>query len=118
MGPKKSSYLSTIARSLYVCLFQFPRFVVDCLLLSLCSAVGQLVIFYTIATFGAVVFAIMMTVRQCLAILLSCIIYHHYISWTGVFGVFLVFSAVFLRIYCNQRIKVIKKKLENDVLKV
>lgn len=91
-------------------MYQYPRFVIDCLLLSLCSAIGQLVIFYTIATFGAVVFAIIMTVRQCLAILLSCLIYHHYISWFGVFGVFLVFLAVFLRIYCNHRVNMKKRK--------
>lgn len=93
-------------------MFKFPRFVFDCLLLSVCSAVGQLVIFYTIATFGAVVFAIIMTIRQGLAILLSCLIYHHHISAAGIFGVVLVFVAVFLRIYCNQRIRLIRKRAQ------
>lgn len=36
----------------------------DCIVLSVSSAVGQLFIFYTISKFGAVVFTIMMTVRQ------------------------------------------------------
>lgn len=93
-------------------LLQFPRFVLDCLLLSACSAVGQLVIFYTIATFGAVMFAIIMTIRQGLAILLSCMIYHHDISATGIFGVCLVFLAVFLRIYCNQRVRLIRNRTQ------
>ncbi|CAG2055716.1 unnamed protein product [Timema podura] len=89
-------------------LFQFPKFMLDCVILSLCSACGQLFIFYTIATFGPVVFVIIMTIRQLLAILLSCLIYHHYISAMGIAGVIIVFVAVFLRIYCNQRLKAIK----------
>lgn len=36
----------------------------DCLVLSVCSAAGQLFIYYTIATFGPVVFVIVMTIRQ------------------------------------------------------
>jgi solute carrier family 35 (adenosine 3'-phospho 5'-phosphosulfate transporter), member B2 len=43
---------------------QHPKFVIDCIILSISSAIGQLFIFYTISTFGAVVFTIMMTVRQ------------------------------------------------------
>jgi adenosine 3'-phospho 5'-phosphosulfate transporter B2 len=45
-------------------MFQFPKFVFDCLILSVCSAAGQLFIYYTIATFGPVVFVIIMTIRQ------------------------------------------------------
>nr|CAD7198915.1 unnamed protein product [Timema douglasi] len=89
-------------------MIQFPKFMLDCVILSLCSACGQLFIFYTIATFGPVVFVIIMTIRQLLAILLSCLIYHHYISAMGIAGVIIVFVAVFLRIYCNQRLKAIK----------
>lgn len=40
------------------------KFVFDCVILSISSAVGQLFIFYTIATFGPVVFTIIMTARQ------------------------------------------------------
>ena len=41
-----------------------PQFVMHCVVLSISSAVGQLFIFYTIATFGPVVFTIIMTLRQ------------------------------------------------------
>lgn len=41
-----------------------PKFVVDCVVLSASSAVGQLFIFYTISKFGAVGFTIIMTIRQ------------------------------------------------------
>lgn len=41
-----------------------------------------------------------------MAILLSCMIYGHYISDIGVIGVTTVFLALFLRVhYSNQRIK-------------
>lgn len=91
---------------------QFPKFVFDCLILSVCSAAGQLFIYYTIATFGPVVFVIVMTIRQGLAILLSCFIYQHHITAVGIIGVIVVFVSVFLRIYCNQRLRAIRKRAQ------
>ncbi|KAG6446183.1 hypothetical protein O3G_MSEX004288 [Manduca sexta] len=86
-------------------LLQNPMFVSDCLILSASSAVGQLLIYRTIAKFGAVVFTIIMTLRQAVSILLSCLVYGHAVSWGGACGVALVFGAVLLRIYCRHRIK-------------
>ncbi|XP_067639253.1 adenosine 3'-phospho 5'-phosphosulfate transporter 1 isoform X2 [Eurosta solidaginis] len=43
---------------------EHPKFIFDALTISMCSAVGQLFIFYTISVFGAVVFTIIMTLRQ------------------------------------------------------
>ncbi|XP_033217621.1 adenosine 3'-phospho 5'-phosphosulfate transporter 1 [Belonocnema kinseyi] len=100
---------STFAYSLTF-MAKHPRFVMDCLLISICSASGQLYIFYTISKFGAVTFVIIMTIRQSLAILLSCVIYQHPISTLGVLGIILVFLSVFLRIYCNNRLRSIKKR--------
>ncbi|XP_049845760.1 adenosine 3'-phospho 5'-phosphosulfate transporter 1 isoform X1 [Schistocerca gregaria] len=91
---------------------QFPKFIFDCLILSVCSAAGQLFIFFTISTFGPVIFAIIMTIRQGLAILLSCIIYQHHITALGIIGVFVVFISIFLRVYCNQRLRSIRKKTQ------
>ncbi|PNF23605.1 Adenosine 3'-phospho 5'-phosphosulfate transporter 1 [Cryptotermes secundus] len=91
---------------------EFPKFVFDCLVLSVCSAAGQLFIYYTIATFGPVVFVIIMTIRQGLAILLSCFIYQHHITAVGIIGVIIVFVSVFLRIYCNQRLRAIRKRTQ------
>lgn len=91
---------------------EHPKFFIDCLILSISSTVGQLFIFFTIAKFGAVVFTIIMTVRQAIAILLSCLIYHHQISVLGIFGVILVFLAIFLRVYCSYRLKSNRRKHE------
>lgn len=120
-------------------LFQHSKFIVDCIILSISSAIGQMFIFYTIANFGPVVFTIIMTLRQvnfrlfptfstlksprkpinsiflmfqAIAILLSCIVYKHYISAVGIFGIIIVFLALFLRVYCNQRMKMLRHKTE------
>jgi solute carrier family 35 (adenosine 3'-phospho 5'-phosphosulfate transporter), member B2 len=91
---------------------EHPKFLVDCIILSVSSAVGQLFIFYTIAKFGAVVFTIIMTLRQAVAILLSCLIYQHDISPLGVVGILIVFLAIFIRVYSSHRIKKLRKKHE------
>lgn len=113
---------------------QHPKFMADCLVLSASSAIGQLFIFYTIAKFGPISFTIIMTIRQvstdgvrlfglhhfnvdtirlqAIAILLSCIVYDHYISAFGIVGIAVVFVAIFMRVYCNHRMKLIRRKLE------
>lgn len=88
-----------------IALLQHPVFAADCLVLSASSALGQLLIYRTIARFGAVVFTIIMTLRQAVSILLSCLVYQHSISVSGGLGVIMVFFAIFLRVYCKQRIR-------------
>lgn len=95
-------------------MFTYPQFVLDVLVLSICSASGQMFIFNTIDTFGPLVFVIISTIRQCFSVLLSCIIYHHEVNVLGSVGLFLVFFSILLRIYCGYRIKKIKH--QNAVL--
>ncbi|KAM9316193.1 LOW QUALITY PROTEIN: adenosine 3'-phospho 5'-phosphosulfate transporter 1, partial [Gastrophryne carolinensis] len=82
-----------------------PDFAFHAALLSVCSALGQLFIFYTINKFGAAVFTIIMTLRQALAILLSCLLYGHPVTPVGAAGVAVVFVALFLRVYARGRMK-------------
>ncbi|CRK97715.1 CLUMA_CG011095, isoform A [Clunio marinus] len=89
-----------------------PSFLLDCVLLSISSTVGQLFIFFTISKFGAVIFTIIMTLRQALAILLSCIIYQHEISPLGIFGIVIVFLAIFIRVYSSHRLRTLRRKHE------
>merc|ERR1719481_1791219 len=90
---------------------QYSRFLLDCIILSICSACGQLFIYHTISTFGPVIFVIIMTVRQVGAVIISCIKFNHSLDLLAVLGVIIVFGAVFLRIYCGYRAKIQKKKL-------
>ena len=82
-----------------------PEFAYHATILSLTSATGQLFIFYTIKSFGPVVFTIIMTIRMMLSIMLSCIIYDHPLSAQAVLGVIVVFVALFLRVYARYRAK-------------
>ncbi|XP_022908155.1 adenosine 3'-phospho 5'-phosphosulfate transporter 1 [Onthophagus taurus] len=95
-------------------MYQFPSFIIDCFLLSFCSAIGQLLIFSTLATFGPLVFAIISTIRQGCSVLLSCLIYHHQVNALGIFGIVLVFFSIFLRIYCSYRMKNIRNRRPNE----
>ncbi|KAJ8270487.1 hypothetical protein GJAV_G00115380 [Gymnothorax javanicus] len=85
------------------------EFALHAVLLSVCSACGQLFIFYTISQFGAAVFTIIMTLRQAFAILLSCFLYGHAVSMVGGLGIAVVFLALFLRVYARSRMKKYKK---------
>ncbi|KAL8610954.1 hypothetical protein ACOMHN_042570 [Nucella lapillus] len=89
-------------------MLRHPDFVIHSVVLSVCSATGQLFIFYTIARFGAVSFIIIMTMRQGFAILLSCIIYGHPVTIVGFLGIMVVFGALFIRIYASQRKKALQ----------
>uniref|UniRef100_A0A8C4N1G8 Adenosine 3'-phospho 5'-phosphosulfate transporter 1 n=2 Tax=Eptatretus burgeri TaxID=7764 RepID=A0A8C4N1G8_EPTBU len=87
-------------------------FALHAVLLSICSTFGQLFIFYTINHFGAAIFTLIMTTRQALAILLSCLLYGHHVHLTGVLGIMTVFAALFMRVYARSRIK---KKTERSL---
>lgn len=82
-----------------------PSLLRDCILFSICSTTGQLFIFLTISEFGAVVFTLISTFRQVFAILLSCIIYLHPVSFFGYVGIFIVFGSLFGKTYYNSRTK-------------
>ncbi|XP_028409842.1 adenosine 3'-phospho 5'-phosphosulfate transporter 1-like isoform X2 [Dendronephthya gigantea] len=80
-----------------------PRFLYQVFILSMTSAFGQLFIFYTIQTFGPIVFVIIMTARMIFSIVLSCIIYKHTLASQAIFGVFVVFGAISYRIYVRYK---------------
>merc|ERR1711970_929351 len=86
-------------------IFSHPDFMWHAFVLSAASCSGQLFIYYTISQFGAVVFTIIMTTRQALAILLSCMIYGHPVDFWGVMGILTVFLSLGLRINNNYQKK-------------
>jgi len=86
-------------------------------LLSLTSAIGQIFIFVTIKKFGALVFSLIMTSRQVLSIVLSSIIFEHYLSVQSVFGISLIFFALFFQQFLKMNILNCLKKW-NDAKKM
>jgi len=68
-------------------------FMVNSLILSFAASFGQMIILITIKEFGALFFATVMTVRQVVSIILSCLIYLHpltvwqWLSSAVVFGI-------------------------------
>lgn len=86
-------------------MLKYPAFLWHVTLLSITSATGQLFIFYTISRFGPITFTIIMTIRQGVAILLSCLIYGHPVNASGMGGVLIVFAAIFIRTYLSHKPK-------------
>lgn len=94
-------------------MMKYPSFFSHVVVISLTSATGQLFIFYTIGEFGPLVFTIIMVTRQMFSILLSCLIYRHVLSAQAIFGVTIVFMALFLQIYAKHRIS--QKKQQQQI---
>ena len=75
-----------------------PAALWDNITIAITSATGQLFIFYTIRTFGPVVFTIIMTTRQMFSIVLSVILFGHSITPVAGLGALAVFATIFHRI--------------------
>ena len=78
---------------------------------------GQLFIFHTISSYVPVVFTIIMTCRQVVSVVLSCIMFHHALGPVAILGIFIILSALTLKIYCRYKMK-IKKKAASSVNKI
>jgi len=95
------SVLTLIASSDLIPSFEFSfthtDFLGSSLVLSLAAAGGQLVILWTIKEFGALFFATVMTVRQVISIILSCIIYLHPLTIGQWLSSVIVFGALYYK---------------------
>ncbi|KAB2080967.1 hypothetical protein ES319_A05G102200v1 [Gossypium barbadense] len=67
----------------------------DIVLLSTVATVSQFFISYTIRTFGAIAFAAVMTTRQLVSIMLSCVWFGHPLSWEQWIGAVIVFGSLY-----------------------
>ena len=76
-----------------------PEAMYDVLILSAASTCGQLCILYTIREFGALLFATIMTTRQFLSILLSCVIFMHPLTAPQWAGTALVFASLYYQAF-------------------
>lgn len=78
--------------------YNHPEMYWHLILFCICSTVGQLFIYYTVKSFGAVVFSIIMATRILLSTLLSCFFYSHPITELGFIGFLVVFGSIAYRI--------------------
>ncbi|XP_050367671.1 UDP-galactose/UDP-glucose transporter 5B [Argentina anserina] len=69
----------------------------DIALLSTVATASQFFISYTIRTFGALTFATIMTTRQLVSIMLSCVWFHHPLSWEQCIGAVVVFGSLYAK---------------------
>lgn len=73
------------------------------LMLSLAATIGQLFIYHTIKAYGALLFATVMTTRQFMSILLSCILFVHPLSLGQWAGTALVFGALYFKTFSKKK---------------
>ncbi|BBN05948.1 solute carrier family 35 (adenosine 3'-phospho 5'-phosphosulfate transporter), member B2 [Marchantia polymorpha subsp. ruderalis] len=78
-----------------------PKCMYDILLLSCAATTSQFFISYTIRTFGALIFATLMTTRQLISIFLSCLLFAHPLTVQQWGAAIVVFSALYFKSYIN-----------------
>lgn len=78
---------------------EFPQIVGDISTLSLSAVAGQFAITYTIQSFGALLYAGIMTTRQFCSVLASDIIFKHGLTMVQWTGALMVFSALFYKLW-------------------
>uniref|UniRef100_A0A0K0EI26 Adenosine 3'-phospho 5'-phosphosulfate transporter 1 n=1 Tax=Strongyloides stercoralis TaxID=6248 RepID=A0A0K0EI26_STRER len=71
----------------------------DTFLLSLSGSIGQIFIYMTIERFGPIVFAVIMTIRQIISIVLSSLYFNHGLSIIGLVGLAIAFGSILLSTY-------------------
>ncbi|KAL3695127.1 hypothetical protein R1sor_008778 [Riccia sorocarpa] len=90
-------------------LSRHPECLVDILLLSCAATTSQFFISYTIRTFGALIFATIMTTRQLVSIFLSCLLFAHPLTVRQWGAAMVVFSALYFKSYVSA-----SKKTDDD----
>ena len=88
-----------------------PGVMGDVIILSTAAMLGQLCILYTIREFGALLFATIMTTRQFISILLSCIIFMHPLTLPQWGGTCMVFGALYYNAFLKAARKGSKKEI-------
>eukprot|EP00158_Paraphelidium_tribonemae_P003456 Partr_v1_DN26135_c0_g1_i2_m10800 putative solute carrier family 35 member len=83
--------------------YEHPAMLFDALTLSACSSFGQLVIYYTIKEFGALIYSTIMTTRQFMGVLLSALIFMHPITASQWFGASIVFASLWAKTWISSR---------------
>jgi adenosine 3'-phospho 5'-phosphosulfate transporter B2 len=86
-------------------MFRHSEFMWHVIVLSITSATGQIFIFHVIATYGPLVFTIIMTLRQVFSIFLSAMLFNHHFSGGAYVGIAIVAFSLFMKIYLKKAMK-------------
>jgi solute carrier family 35 (adenosine 3'-phospho 5'-phosphosulfate transporter), member B2 len=82
-------------------LLRYPQILGDMAVLSFSAVSGQVAIGYTIKSFGALLYATIMTIRQFLSVFISNIVFRHGMSFMQWVGASVVFGALFYKSYAR-----------------
>ena len=80
---------------------KYPKMLADAVVLSLCSSFGQMIIYYTIKEFGALVYSTIMTTRQFFSVLLSALLFGHALTVAQWSGAVFVFAALWAKAWLS-----------------
>lgn len=90
----------------------YPTVVFDVVMFSLCGAVGQIFVFYIIASFGSLTCVLVTVTRKFFSILLSIVVFSHPVQYWQWLGVGAVFSGLVLNSLDTYNSKTKKTKKE------
>uniref|UniRef100_A0AC35UHC3 EOG090X05CU n=1 Tax=Rhabditophanes sp. KR3021 TaxID=114890 RepID=A0AC35UHC3_9BILA len=71
----------------------------DAFFLSLSGTIGQIFIYMTVEKFGPIVFAVIMTIRQIISIVLSSLYFGHGLTLLGMLGLSIAFGSILYSTY-------------------
>ncbi|KAK4741862.1 hypothetical protein SAY87_025450 [Trapa incisa] len=101
------SFTGLILQGQLILAIDFAYYHRDCLwdivMLSTVATASQFFISYTIRTFGALTFATIMTTRQLVSILLSCIWFGHPLTYQQILGAVIVFGALYSKSFLRKQ---------------
>ncbi|KAL2239772.1 UDP-galactose/UDP-glucose transporter 5B [Sesamum indicum] len=88
---------------------------IDIIILSTVATVSQFFISYTIRNFGALAFATIMTTRQLVSILLSCVWFAHPLSAEQLIGAVIVFGTLYSKSFLKSKpVPLSSEQTENE----
>ncbi|XP_057781640.1 UDP-galactose/UDP-glucose transporter 5B-like [Salvia miltiorrhiza] len=87
---------------------------IDIIILSTVATISQFFISYTIRSFGALAFATIMTTRQLVSILLSCVWFAHPLSAEQLIGAVIVFGSIYSKSYFRSKPKPLPSEETED----
>ncbi|GAM17083.1 hypothetical protein SAMD00019534_002580, partial [Acytostelium subglobosum LB1] len=82
---------------------QYQKLLYDSTMLSICASLGQMVIYFTIKEFGALIFSTIMVTRQVFSIVLSTILFAHPLSNLQWIGAIIVFGTLYYKAVEDQK---------------